>query len=505
MRQTFRPAVDHPRTFLAETAAVPFAWLPFAVTVVPERDGQLRIFLNGPYEESTPGKPWRQDVLWDDLTLEAPDGAVIDARASLDFEQAVDGKPKGWTDRGGELLDDPAVVRSGKLVARTWYGGGWELSVACVADQPFTVRGSVRSFAYDDAIKVTRVGRSDSPAFTMAGILKRGVNLGNDLDSPRGQNWGAIHDADDLARIARAGFDHVRIPIRWSDYCGPAPDFKLEEAIVARANKLLDAAAKNGLRSVIDVHHFEEFTSDPKAHTEKWLAIWRQLTRLYKRRSSDQLIFELLNEPKDHATSEVMNQLYDEAIKQIRAIDAERLLVIGPGKWNSASEIVHLRVPKDDRIIATVHTYEPHLFTHQGADFGGPDVKVTGLVFPGPPQIPKTPDPTIDLKPHVVDWVRAYNETPLEGNPSSIVALSAKLDLVVAWSKASGVPVYLGEFGCLEEIDIQSRARYAAAVRRAAESRGLGWAWWSWRSRFRCWDEQDNALSAGFEEALFGD
>ena len=45
-----------------------------------------------------------------------------------------------------------------------------------------------------------------------------------------------------------------------------------------------------------------------------------------------------------------------------------------------------LRLPDDDEnLIVTVHNYDPFYFTHQGATWAGPDTKVTGIRFPGPP------------------------------------------------------------------------------------------------------------------------
>ena len=55
----------------------------------------------------------------------------------------------------------------------------------------------------------------------------RGVNLGNALEAPTEGEWGVVLQADYFDHIAEAGFDTVRIPIRWSTHapgaCPPTP------------------------------------------------------------------------------------------------------------------------------------------------------------------------------------------------------------------------------------------------------------------------------------------
>ena len=100
------------------------------------------------------------------------------------------------------------------------------------------------------------------------------------------------------------------------------------------------------------------------------------------------MTFELLNEPKDAATTVRLNPIFAETIRQIRQTNPHRTLFVGPGRWNSPDELVNLRLPdEDENIIVTVHCYDPFNFTHQGASWAGPDQKVTDIVFPGTAEI----------------------------------------------------------------------------------------------------------------------
>src|SRR5262245_15644796 len=65
----------------------------------------------------------------------------------------------------------------------------------------------------------------DTPAHRAAARFRRGINLANYLEAPRGQDWGARYSAQDFVWIKQEGFDHVRLPIAWHHYAGPGPEF----------------------------------------------------------------------------------------------------------------------------------------------------------------------------------------------------------------------------------------------------------------------------------------
>ena len=209
----------------------------------------------------------------------------------------------------------------------------------------------------------------------------------------------------------------MRIPVAWQHYTGSGPAFRLKPEIFARVDELVDAGLRENLAVIINVHHFDDFTSNPKEHTARFEAIWTQIAEHYAS-SPDGLAFELLNEPKDAATTEVVNPIFAKTIGLIRRINAHRTIFLGPGKWNSISELPGLLLPDDDEnLIVTVHSYEPFYFTHQGATWSGPDTKLTGILFPGPPLRPLVPDRALKLSPNVVNWLKAYNTEPKASNP----------------------------------------------------------------------------------------
>jgi endoglucanase len=354
-------------------------------------------------------------------------------------------------------------------------------------------------------VEMKRIAGRDTAAHRAAKRFLRGANLGNSLEVAPGQNWGVHYSVEDFIHIKAEGFDHVRIPVGWHHYAGPAPDFKLSGEIFSKTDFLVTNALAHGLNVIVNIHHFDEFTADPTALTAKFHSIWRQVAAHYAK-SPQGVAFELLNEPKDAATTTVLNPIYAEAIRLIRQSNPGRTIFVGPGRWNQASELPNLRLPdNDENLIVTVHCYEPFNFTHQGATWAGPDVKsLKGIVFPGPPSSPFVPDPAAKLGRGTVDWLQRYNTLPTERNPCSPLAFRRPLQQAAEWSEHYGRPVHVGEFGCYTGADPASRARFYAGFRRALDEFGLGWAMWDWKAGFNYWDAKTGGPAPGMREALFG-
>jgi endoglucanase len=343
----------------------------------------------------------------------------------------------------------------------------------------------------------------NTPAHRAAKRFMKGANIANYLEVPPSENWSVRHSVDDLKEIRAQGFDHIRLPVAWHCYTGPAPDYKISDDIFSKADNMVTNALALGLNVIVNLHHFDEFTTDPAANTERFHAIWRQVAARYAK-APPGLAFELLNEPHDAATTAVMNPIYAKAIHEIRRTNPRRTLFVGPGHWNSPGDLPEFRLPdNDDNIIVTLHCYDPMFFTHQGASWAGPDFRTTGVQFPGPPATPLEPDPDLHLKKWMVDTIHRYNTEPTENNPSSPKAFLSKIQKAKAWSEEFGRPVHFGEFGAFTKADQNSRAHYYAAMRQAFDNAGFGWAIWDWKSGFNYWDRKNHCPLPGMHEALF--
>jgi len=374
---------------------------------------------------------------------------------------------------------------------------GWCVFAAGAAE-------SATNFVPQNPPAMSPLTRHDTPAFRAAKRFQHGANLGNYLEAPPGQNWGVTVTADEFAAMKREGFDHVRVPVGWHHYAGPAPEFPLTPEIFSRADFVVTNALANGLAVMINIHHFNELDKDPVATTDEFLKIWQQVAAHY-RKFPAALAFELDNEPHENATTKLMNPIYARAIAAIRETNPQRTIFAEPGGWGSIGELKNLVLPPDDNVIVSVHCYEPFYFTHQGATWAGSDVKpLRNIQFPGPPTTPLVLGTNLNLHRWVLDWIKKYNTLPADKNPCGPVAFTDKLKFLHAWSDYYGRPIHLGEFGAYTKADAQSRANFYAAMRRAAEKENIGWCIWDWSAEFRYWDKKNQQPMPGLRAALFG-
>jgi len=339
------------------------------------------------------------------------------------------------------------------------------------------------------------------PAHEAAKLYRHGVNIGNYFEVPPGAGWESPLEPGDVKAMRAEGFDHVRIPVGWHHYTGPGPEFRIDAKMFGRVDAVVDAALAERLAVMINIHHFKEMDSDPEREAARFVAIWKQLAKHYQKWPSA-LAFELLNEPHDKATAEVVNGLYVTAIEAIREVDGERIIFAGPAGWNSVRQLKNLKLPEEDRrLIVTVHCYEPFLFTHQDAGWTG--LKgLKGIRFPGPPEKPLEVDEKFGGN-WRGGWIKKYNTLPAAENPCSAGVFEKLLDEAAAWGKANDRPIHVGEFGAYRAADPESRARYYQGLRKAAEKRGIGWAIWAWHAGFDYWDEEKGEPVPGMRGALF--
>jgi endoglucanase len=168
---------------------------------------------------------------------------------------------------------------------------------------------------------------------------------------------------------------------------------------------------------------------------------------------------------------------------------------------SSISELEKLRPPDhDDRIIVTLHCYEPFYFTHQGAGWTN-NQHLLGIVYPGPPETPWQVPVELKNRAGIHQFAKSYNSLSGEQNPISKREVRELLDAARDWSDYYGRPIHLGEFGAHNAGDLQSRLRYVKDVRTLAEERQIPWTLWEWKAGFGYWDSETNTPT--FRSAIF--
>lgn len=497
-RQTWLAAGEQPRSYTVSFTIVHFGWTEAAFKFTPASNGTVTLTLRGPWEMSPSNVIYRQEVLWDSCS------ATNTTINNGSFESVSGGIPVGWFRSYGDGIVDTnaTLAEDGTRYIRAWHDGPFDYTFSVTNGVPVTLRFFARANFPTNFTDMARIINTNTPAHQAAPKFMRGANLGNWLDAPPGQDWGAHYTANDFVYIRSEGFDHVRLPIAWHYYTGLAPDYTLSNSIFANADFLVTNALNNDLAVLIDIHNYDAFATDPYGNTNKFYAIWRQLAAHYSN-SPPQVAFELDNEPNGAATTPILNPIYAEAIRQIRLSNPGRTIFVGPSQWNSITELSNLQLPDaDSNLVVTVHCYDPFYFTHQGASWGGPDVATLGVRFPGPPPTPLAPAAGIGS--WATNWIADYNTIPTEGNPSSPIAFRSKLQIARQWSDYYGRPVHVGEFGAYSTYsDVISRARFYTEFRKTLDTLGLGWAMWDWKAGFHYWDDNTLQPVAGMRDAMF--
>jgi endoglucanase len=330
-------------------------------------------------------------------------------------------------------------------------------------------------------------------AFARAQHLRHGINASewfaqsaSDYSAARTDRY---TDAEDIALMARLGFDSVRLSI------DPVP---LEDAMnnrpgatgnfLARLDRAVDAMLANGLAVQIDIHPEGPYKQQVKSSSEgvaRFLMLWRRLAKHYADRDPEKVFFEIMNEPE-------VNDPYRWAGIQAAAAGAIRdaapkntLIATGPN-WSAISDLLTQHPLPDGNVIYTFHFYEPHEFTHQGAGWGTPWWIYTHRI-PYP-----AADSSLDLVKQVPELADRYAFERYWLDHWDAHRIRLQIDAAADWGKTYGVPLLCNEFGVYRRVtDAASRMNWIRDVRTALEADGIGWTMWDYRGGFGVVWKQD--------------
>jgi len=303
--------------------------------------------------------------------------------------------------------------------------------------------------------------------------VQRCINLGGAMEAPREGEWGYTIRQKDLVTIKQTGFDTVRLPVKWSAHTQTKPPYRIDPAILARADQVIGRALQQNLKVILDVHHYNDLMENPRAHIPRLTAIWEQLGAHYAG-YSDALIFELINEPHGKISITETNRLNAHLLNTVRRTNPSRWVVLGSGNWNSLEGMTPGRPesfipPRDPRIITTFHYYDDFDFTHQGAEWFTPFIPM-GETF---------------------------------GSRAQKQSITKDIAIAHSFGLRTRTPVLLGEFGVYEKVPAAQRAAWTRHVREQAEANGMGWCYWEWGTSFKMYDTASERFVPGLRDALF--
>ena len=300
--------------------------------------------------------------------------------------------------------------------------------------------------------------------------LHRGMNLANMLEAPNEGDLGLMVHEEYFDLIEQAGFDFVRLPIRWNAHAEADSPYTIDPTFFARIDRVIGWALKDQLTIILDFHNYGEIMTDPTDNRERFLGIWQQIAEHYKD-YPPQVMFELLNEPNDWLNASVWNDYLGQASGVVRQSNPKRDMIIDSPESSSYQWISTLNVPDDPHILVTFHYYEPYHFTHQGADWLGMDTQ---------------------------SWLG----TTWLGTDAEKAAITANFESVAAWANQKHVRILLGEFGAYSTAEMASRVRWTEFVAREAERHGFAWAYWEFGAGFGVYDPTANVWREDLLKAL---
>ncbi len=308
-------------------------------------------------------------------------------------------------------------------------------------------------------------------AFEINKILGKGINLGNALEAPTEGDWGMIIQEEYLDLIANAGFKSVRIPIQWNAHAQLNPPYTINTTFFERVDEVIRWSLERNLAVIINIQHYNDLMTSPEDHLERFLYIWKQISSHYMN-YPETVVFEILNEPHGKITSDLWNDKLLQAIRIIRLSNPKRVIAVGTTPWGGFDGIQTLKIPESDRqLVVTVHYYNPFQFTHQGADWEGPES---------------------------YGWLG----TTWTGTQSEKKEIDQDFDRVFQWADENSRPIHVGEFGTSNSADPLSRKNWTRYIVESAELRGFSWAYWEFGATFGIYERDQNEWNSSLLEAL---
>lgn len=296
--------------------------------------------------------------------------------------------------------------------------------------------------------------------------MTRGINIGNSLDAyPGGEtSWGNPPIREKFfSDLKKAGFNSVRIPITWGyDHrTMTEPPYTIDSTFMARVDTVVTWALDNGLFVIINAHH-EMWLKDTLAITAladtayadsaiaRFDSIWSQIAAHF-RNKSDSLVFEILNEP-DPAPEGAVNKLNARVLKIIRRTNPTRLVSYSGYMWSNVAQMVTAQIPdsSDKYLFAYYHSYDPWPFGLKGGD-----------------------------------------------TTNSVIYSTIKSEMTeaAAWSKKTGIPVILGEYGFTNTCAYNPRMYAYATVVDQAEKLGVAPFAWDDGGNFQIYNRNNGTFN----------
>lgn len=281
-----------------------------------------------------------------------------------------------------------------------------------------------------------------------------GWNLGNTMDghtgfTPNETVWQNVRTTKKLIKsVHDMGFNTVRIPVTWGTMIDDENDYKINEAWLSRVQDIVDYCISQDMYAIVNIHHdgaeqtgwLRIASEDQEGLEKKFAGVWKNIATTFQD-YDEHVIFESMNEVKGENMTVVkenqvimkLNQIFVDTVRATGSNNARRWLMV-PGKYNYIDSVCNaaneFSLPQDtieNRLIVSVHIYTPWSFCGQESN-----VKSTETT---------------------------YSTKKLGTNEAEIKPLYDTYT-------SKGIPVVVGEYGCINKDNPTERAFYLEGMNR---------------------------------------
>jgi endoglucanase len=303
-------------------------------------------------------------------------------------------------------------------------------------------------------------------------------------------------DDQDFAYLKSAGFTFVRLPIDLSYLLDEEDPDLINDQNLTEVDTALDRLLAAELAVIIDIHstasleddspNFSERLEDGSDFMPDFTQFWENFARHLSARDPDWIFLELLNEPAFEENTEDWPPMLSQLAAAARQGAPEHTLLVSGAWWSNIDGLLLLEPLPDENVIYYFHFYEPFPFTHQGADWAGPEVlTLHDVPYPSSPEIVQN---AITMAGSRQDRQTISDYGDESWNYDRILE---RIQQAADWAKEHNVPLLCDEFGAYAEtIPSEQRALWVKDARLALESFGIGWAMWEYDGDFALVDRE---------------
>ena len=339
------------------------------------------------------------------------------------------------------------------------------------------------------------------PAFARAQNLRHGINASIWFAQHPGdysvERLRTFTTADDVALMAKLGFDHVRLSID----ADPLTDWQRGRgdgsAFTTELDRVVHTILDDHLSVIIDIHPESKYKAPLKqgtASVQQFTSLWRALATHYASTDPEHVYFEIMNEPEQDDPYRWQG-IESTVAAAIREVAPRQTIIVAGAHWSGIDDLLMLQPIDQTNVVYTFHDYEPFPFTHQGATWTTTEVQPLRQI-----PYPSTPEniaPQLDQEPNLASqyWLNQYGL-----NQWNAARVENTIEFAAKWGKLHNVPVYCGEFGVLRDYAPPAmRAQWIHDMRVALEKNNIGWAMWDYQTNFGIVTKKDGTTNPDIE------